>query len=126
MINDAISDQSTFRLSCNEALIHRITPTNTISICADTDLPSLLNDLRLKQIDLIISPTTIHDPSFISESVFEEPMVVICRQDPHVSREKSNKNGFILKSTVDLSETKTSQLATPKFTSQGCKSVMWK
>ncbi|ELB2134354.1 LysR family transcriptional regulator [Vibrio parahaemolyticus] len=81
MINDAISDQSTFRLSCNEALIHRITPTNTISICADTDLPSLLNDLRLKQIDLIISPTNIHDPSFMSESIFEEPMVVICRQD---------------------------------------------
>ncbi len=95
MINDAISDQISFRLSCTEALLHYMKPTSSISIYGYSDFSSLLNDLRLKQIDLVISPAAVHDPSFISEPIFDEPMAVICRKDhPRINGQIDKKQFY--------------------------------
>ncbi|MCG9702748.1 LysR family transcriptional regulator [Vibrio natriegens] len=89
LINNAISKQTTFRLSCSEILCHHFFADHAdidLELYSHTDTTTLFNKLRLQQLDAIITPMTTQAPSLISRTIAQEPVVVICRQrHPRIS-----------------------------------------
>ncbi|EOG7717090.1 LysR family transcriptional regulator [Vibrio parahaemolyticus] len=96
MINDAVVEQATFQVCCTESSFPRLIASPNFSLrCAPAYHPSLLDDLRLHKVDLVVDTHPVKEASFMSESVYKEPVVVICRQGhPRIIGDKLNSSMF--------------------------------
>ncbi|HCM0680147.1 TPA: LysR family transcriptional regulator [Vibrio parahaemolyticus] len=96
MINDAVVEQATFQVCCTESSFPRLTASPNFSLrCAPAYHPSLLDDLRLHKVDLVVDTHPVKEASFMSESVYKEPVVVICRQGhPRITSDKLSASMF--------------------------------
>ncbi|MCV5917951.1 hypothetical protein OFN60_31500, partial [Escherichia coli] len=53
------------------------------------------DDLRLHKVDLVVDTHPVKEASFMSESVYKEPVVVICRQGhPRITSDKLSASMF--------------------------------
>ncbi|EJG0649777.1 LysR family transcriptional regulator [Vibrio parahaemolyticus] len=96
IINDAVIEQTTFQVCCTEPSFPRLTASPSFSLrCAPVSSLSLLDDLRLHKVDLVVDNLPTIETSFVCELVYEEPIVVICRQGhPRITGNKFNSSMF--------------------------------
>ncbi len=81
-IENAIDNIERFYVSSAEPLLHNIQSINDVTVIeSPSDKYQLFEDLRQQRIDLAIDPMPVKDLSFISEPVYQEDLVVICRNN---------------------------------------------
>ncbi len=81
IIDSALAVEKGHKIYCVEGLSHLVPTSDDLQIkMPPFDQNTLLDQLRLQQVDLAIDTTTNKDNAFNIELVREEPIVVVCRK----------------------------------------------
>ncbi|WP_261882890.1 LysR family transcriptional regulator [Vibrio pelagius] len=82
IVDNAISEKKSFKVSCSETLLHSLNPIdNVIFQESQPEKYELFEHIRQQRVDLAIDTIVTKESSFVVETAYEEPAVVICRQN---------------------------------------------
>ncbi len=82
IVDNAISDKNAFKVSCSETILHSLKPIEGVIFQeSPPEKYDLFEQIRQQKVDLVIDTIITKENSFVIESAYEEPAVVICRQN---------------------------------------------
>lgn len=81
IVDNAISERTTFQVCCSETLLHSLNPIENVFFHESPPEKYLLfEQIRQQKMDLVIDTIITKDSSFVIENAYNEPAMIICRQ----------------------------------------------
>ncbi|WJT08957.1 LysR family transcriptional regulator [Vibrio harveyi] len=81
IVDNAISERTSFQVCCSETLLHSLNPIeNVVFHESPPEKYLLFEQIRQQKMDLVIDTIITKNSSFVIETAYDEPAMVICRQ----------------------------------------------
>ncbi len=95
IVENAIYEKSSFNVCWSETLLHNLNPIeNVVFHESSPEKYILFEQVRQQRVDLVIDTVVTKDASFVIETAYEEPAVVICRQNHPRIKHSLTKEDF--------------------------------
>ncbi|WP_051117655.1 LysR substrate-binding domain-containing protein, partial [Vibrio campbellii] len=81
IVDNAISERTTFQVCCSETLLHSLNPIeNVVFYESPPEKYLLFEQIRQQKTDLVIDTIITKNSAFVIENAYNEPAMIICRQ----------------------------------------------
>ncbi|MEZ9693100.1 LysR family transcriptional regulator [Vibrio lentus] len=95
IIDNAISERTSFQVGCSETLLHSLSPISNVTFHeSPPEKYVLFEQIRQQKMDLIIDIIITKDSAFVIEDAYDEPAMIICRQEHPRIQGSLNKDEF--------------------------------